>query len=466
MMREDRCQIPQKNSAITSVFPPMDLLYLAAVAENAGCLCRITDYTLGRHTWDDFKRELAEFKPDLLLISATTPTLARDLAACALAKECLPDVVTVAKGAHFLKFSSATLEKFSALDIVIRGEAENVFKEIVSGAELPRIKGISWRSGNGIIDNQEAGFIGNLDALPFPARHLIDNRRYRRPDNGKVQAVIKVGRGCAHNCFFCLATAVSGPAVRLRSPENIIEEIKLCIDRYGIKDFLFFAENFTADKDWVLRLCRQIIASGLKFNWSANSRLDSIDPETAGAMRQAGCTLVSIGIESGNNAILKQIGKNLTLKDILNSFPVFKKAGLKTLTYYIVGFPWDTEQTVKDTIRLSLKLNSDYAAFYTAVPFPGTRFFDYARQNGLLEAGQEEQAYRDAYYCPPAKGHYLSREQIIRLHRQAVREFYLRPEYIIKRFLSIRSLGELYYQARLAFFTAADHCSYLKGQSK
>jgi anaerobic magnesium-protoporphyrin IX monomethyl ester cyclase len=450
--REDRCQVPYNNSSKRLILPPTDLMYLAAIAESIDCECRIVDYTLDHHTLASLRNDLEEFKPDFLLLSITTSTLTPDLKICSLVKKCLPKIVIIAKGAHFLKSNIHILEKFNHLDIIISGEAEGPFKEIMSGVPLPLIRGITWRSPKGVINNRGRQFIKNLDLLPFPARHLVDNRRYRSPYNGRVQAVIKVGRGCPHNCFFCLASAVSGTEVRLRSCKNIIEEIRVCIVRYQIKDFLFFSDTFNFDKSWVMQLCKAISDSGLRFNWMANSRVDGIDLEIARAMRQAGCKLISVGVESGSEVILQKIGKNITIKEIKKAFQILKRAGLKTLAYYIIGFPWDTQQTVEDTIRLSLELNSDFAIFYIAVAFPGTRFFDYAQESGLFEVGDRDEFYKDAYCYPTVKSHYLSKDKIYGFHKEAIRRFYLRPKYIIKRFLSIRTFGELRQHLRIGGF--------------
>lgn len=445
--REDRCQVPYKTFAL----PPTDLMYLAAIAENMDCECRIIDYTFGHRSLDNFRNDLEEFKPDFLLLSVTMPTLTSDLQTCSLAKECLPKIVTIAKGAPFLKDNINILERFPDLDIIISGETEGSFKEILSGMPLQSIKGIAWQSPKGAINNEGRQFIDNLDLLPFPARHLIENCRYRNPYHGRVQAVIKVSRGCPHNCFFCLASAVSGTKVRLRSHKNIIEEIRLCVVRYKIKDFLFFSDTFNLDKSWVMQFCRAISDSGLQFNWMANARADCLDLETAKAMRQAGCTLISVGVESGNEAMLQKIGKGISTNQIEKAFHLLNKAGLKTQAYYIIGFPWESRKTVEETIRFSLTLPCDFAMFYTAVAFPGTRFFDYARENGLFEGSNIDELYRDAYYYPTVKSHYLSKDEIHRLCKQALRRFYLRPQYIIKRFRGIHSLREFHQHLRIGF---------------
>lgn len=450
--REDRCQVPSGHIIIAPVYPPTDLMYMAAVAEKEGCICRITDYTIGGVGAADFINDLRSFRPDYLVLSITTPTLNLDLDFCSVVKGILPEVRIIAKGAHFLKFSYKVLENYPELDMVIRGETEATLQEILSGKELKDIQGLTWRGPSGIVCNPDRPFIEDLDSLPFPARHLIDNSRYVKPDNNKIMGIIRVSRGCQFHCFFCLATPVSGAKVRMRSPENILKEIRMCIDEYNMRDFIFYSDVFNMDRYWVMELCKAIIGSGLKFEWSANARVSNVDLEMAEYMRKAGCSLVSIGVESGNQEILNKMGKGIRLDQGREAVRIFKKAGIATLAYYLIGLPWETRKTVEDTICFAIELDSDFASFFAAVPFPGTRFFEYASENGFFDAGTGDYAelYKDAYYSPTVGGHYLSKDEIAKLPKEAVRRFYLRPRYILRSILGIRSWRELINYSRAA----------------
>lgn len=326
MNREDRCQQPTKDLLVIPPLPPTDLMYLAAVAEKLGFEAMIRDYSLGGSFEDDLK----EFKPDYLLLNVATPTLQSDLDCLKIAKKVCPKIITIAKGAVFLTFNSEILLKNKTLNYIISGEAEETLKELLSGdVEIKDILGLWYRDGFVAKFNGARPFIQNLDELPFPARHLVDNTIYRRPDNNKVQAVIKVSRGCPHYCFFCLATPTSGSKVRTRSPENIIAEIRECIEKYNIKNFIFWSDIFNQDREWTMNLCKKIIESGLKFTWSANTRADTADEKMAKYMYKAGCRLVSIGVESGSQFILDKIGKNITINDVRDTVKAFKKAKLE-----------------------------------------------------------------------------------------------------------------------------------------
>lgn len=434
--REDRCQQPTKELLVIPPLPPTDLMYLAAVAEKAGLEAKIMDYSQG----GDYEKDLKEFKPDYLLINIATPTLEHDLDAVKIAKQICPNIKTIAKGAAFLTFGLAILEEHKDLDIGILGEAEETLREILEGKSMPKVLGIYYRDDLLIKFTGQRPFIEDLDSIPFPARHLVDNSIYRRPDNNKVQATIKVSRGCPFHCFFCLATPVSGAKVRRRSVQNILEEIKECVEKYNITNFLFWSDIFNLDRKWVFELCQAIIDSGLKITWSANTRADTADLEMAQKMYESGCRLVSIGVESGSQYMLDKMGKKITLDDIRNTVKIFKKAKIRIYNYFVIGLPWESEETVEDTIRFAIELDSDFISFYTATPLPGSTFYSYAREHNLFD---KDTSFANAYYYPAVNTHYLSKDRIFELHKSAIRRFYLRPFYILKMLSRIRSFAEV-----------------------
>lgn len=433
--REDRCQQPTKELLVIPPLPPTDLMYLASVAEECGYEAMIRDYSQG----GDFIKDLRTFEPDFLLANIATPTFKSDINAIKQAKELMPKLQVIVKGAPFLTYNTNAIYENPFLDYVIMGEAELTLKDILSGIPNPEILGICYRENFQPVKNEQRPFIENLDILPFPARHLVDNSIYRRPDNNKVQAVIKVSRGCPYHCFFCLATPVSGAKVRVRSAENIIAEIKECVENYNIRDFVFWSDIFNFNRNWTIDLCKKLIESGLNITWSSNTRANTMDDEMASLMYKAGCRLVSIGVESGSQKMLDAMGKKTTLSDIRNTVKILKKHKIKIYNYFIIGLPWETEETVEETIRFAIELDSNFISFYTATPLPGTNYFAYAMANKLVEGNLD---FTNAYYKPVVKSYTLSRERIFELHKLAVRRFYLRPKFIIKTLLSIRSFEE------------------------
>src|SRR5512139_166636 len=176
--REDRCQVPTGRVPIAPALPPMDLLYMAAAAETAGAECRIMDCPAGNLGRNALMNVLRDFRPDQLVISTTTPSLIEDLDVCGEAKRTLPGLTVIAKGAHFLVFDQEVLRERPEVDILLRGEPEPLIRKIAAGEPLEHVPGITWRSNGTVIRNQDAGAQDDLDAVAFPARHLIDNGRY------------------------------------------------------------------------------------------------------------------------------------------------------------------------------------------------------------------------------------------------------------------------------------------------
>lgn len=440
MNREDRCQQPVKDLLVIPPLPPMDLMYMAAVAEEVGHTAKIVDYSLIENPLEKLKQDLAEFQPDYLVLNVASTTFENDLSVLAVAKEILPNIITVAKGAHFLTSNTDVLYKYKQLDLIIVGEAEKTLKEILEGKAYPKIKGICYKDGFAAKFTGNRPFIKDLDTLPFPARHLVDNNLFRRPDNNKVQAIIKVSRGCPFHCFFCLATPVSGPKVRVRSAENIIEEIRECVEKYKITNFLFWSDVFNYDREWTLDLCEKIIESGLNITWSSNTRADTADEEMAELMYESGCRLVSIGVESGSQYMLDKIGKKITIDQIRKTVKIFRKAKIKIYNYFVIGLPWDNEATIEETIQLAIALNSDFVSFYTATPLPGTRFCKFAQENNLFNGNN---SWENAYFYPVIKTMCLSKERVFELHKSAIKRFYLRPRYILRAIFNIRSFIEV-----------------------
>ena len=157
-------------------------------------------------------------------------------------------------------------------------------------------------------------------------------------------------------------------------------------------------------------------------------------------MYKSGCRLVSIGVESGSQYMLEQMGKKITLDDVRRTVKVFKKAKIRIYNYFVIGLPWETEETAEETIRFAIELDSDFISFYTATPLPGSRFYEYAKEHNLFD---KETSFESAYYYPSLNTHHLSRDRVFALHKSAIRRFYLRPMYILKMLSRIRSYEEV-----------------------
>lgn len=440
-MRDDRCQAPVNGMTAQPMRAPLDLAYMAASLESVGVECKIKDYPAERQGWLNFEEDLPNFKPGMLIISVTTPTLLEDLMAANVAKKVLKDVLVVSKGAHYLTKDEEVLYKFGDLDVIIRGESEITIAELAKTDNFTKVLGITYRENNNIFKTPDRPLLEDLDKLPFPARHLLNNNLYLTPDTKEPIAFIYTGRGCPHQCIFCAVPSVSGNRIKLRSPRNIVIEIEECVKKYNIRNFFFRADTFTWDENWVIEICQLIIEKKLCIRWGTNSRVDTINENRLKWMKKAGCWIIGFGIESGNQASLKLMKKKIKLEDANNAILLCKRHKIRTYTLFMIGFPWDNKETIKDTFKFSRRLNSDYIDINIAYPLPGTELFELAKAENLFN---EKDIYGCDYAKPLIKTRYLTTEQLISLRRRGILFFYLRPRYIIRLFLSIKSFKVLF----------------------
>ncbi len=439
-IREERCQTPIKNLHTVALRPPMDLLYMAASLEQDGVECMVKDYPAHNMNWGNFREDLKTFQPDAVIISITTPTLTDDMQAAKIAKEINPNIITVTKGAHFIKLDLQSIAEYPSLDVIMRGEYEDTIRELSQGKAFEEINGITFRQNGEPKQNPERGFIQDIDHIPFPARHLIDNTPYFRQDTGELQATIVTSRGCPFPCVFCLAPAVSGSKVRVRSPENVVGEIRECVEKHGIKSFLFRSDLFTANKRWVIDLCKLIQKQGLDINWSCNSRVDTLREDMLIEMKKAGCWLISFGVESGDPEMLEKMKKLVDFEKIQPAIELCRKVGVKSSVYMLIGLPWESRESFERTKQFAVKLNPDFIEYFYSYPFYGTDFYRIAVEEGLLKEGVLPES---AYNGPAIPTKYLTLEELSTMRSEALRAFYLRPGYILKTLAKARSPRQL-----------------------
>jgi len=435
-IREERCQTPLKEMHTIALRPPMDLLYLAGSLEHSGVECRIRDYPALGESWDALRRELQEFHPNTLILSVTTPTLEEDLKAATVAKEIDPSICTITKGPHIHRLDLDALKRYPALDIIMRGEYEETIVALAHEHPLPEIDGISYRKQGEPVRNADRPFVDDLDRIPFPARYLIDNTLYYRPDTGAVQTTIVTSRGCPYPCIFCLAGEVSGKKARLRSPQNVLAEVRECVQRHSIRDFLFRSDLFTSNRQWVLDLCKAIQDSGLSISWSCNSRVDTIDAEMLATMKQAGCWLIAFGVESGSRDLLKKMRKATDLETAEKTLRLCRQAGIKSSVYFVIGLPWETRATFEESVAFAKRLDPDFLEVFFAYPFHGTEFYSIAVQEGLLSDGELP---HEGYNHPSIPTLYLDKQQLAGLRKEFLRSFYLRPRFIFRTLWNTKS---------------------------
>ena len=453
-IREDRCQTPIKDLKTVALRPPIDLMYAAAAFERGGCDCRIADFPAEALNWNDLEQRLGDLRPDYLVLSITTPSLDDDLQAARIAKRISPATTVIAKGAHFNVLDATTLERHGGLDAVLRGEYEPACEAIARGEPLADIPGVTSRDASGAIHRSpDAGFIADLDRLPFPARHLVRNELYVRPDTGEPQTTLVTNRGCPYQCVFCLAPQVGGRKNRYRSIGNVRQEIEACLSRFNIRNFLFRSDLFTQRRDWVIELCREILARRLSIEWVCNSRVDTLDPEMLDWMKRAGCWLIAFGIESGDDRMLELMNKRADSAKAREAIRQTARAGIRSSVYMLMGLPWEDEQTIRENIAFFRDLDADFVEIFYVYPFPGTALYDTAVREGLLAAGEIP---REAYGEPAMPTLHLSTAELAQWRRRAMRKLLLRPRYVARTLARCRSPRELFNYVRYGWMQLVD----------
>jgi anaerobic magnesium-protoporphyrin IX monomethyl ester cyclase len=429
-----------RRSRENMIWPQVSLAQLAAMVHPEFTV-EIVDAIAERMTWEQFEAILRDRRPRFYITQVTAPTLTNDMYGAFLAKSL--GAYTMAFGTHVTPMVRETLEPFPALDFVLRGEPELTFKELIqtlSKAEsagenadpsvpltmdLSQVLGLGWRKDGEIVVNQDRPFIPSLDDLPMPLHHLLPLDKYRIPLVKGAYTFIVTGRGCTAGCTYCIKHVSYQWSVRTRSPEMILEELKL-LAKLGIHNVHMYADLFTVSREQVIAICKLILEDGLKVRWTCNSRVDYVDEEMLTLMGKAGCWMISWGIESGNELILKNARKGADPAKAARALKWAKAAGIKNWGYFIIGLPGETEETIRQTIDFSKSLPLDLALFHVAAPYPGTPFFFQVMENGWFRPGtQWEEVDMDGSTVLDYQG--LKAEDLERWQKRAWREWAFRP---------------------------------------
>ena len=442
-IREGRCTQPEGMWA--TLWPPVSLVYIGTVLK-ANCYeVRVHDCPPEDVDLEALKEIIRSFNPDIVIWSTGTPSIESDLALASEIKRIRPAAFTAVFGTHASALDADCMKQSPDLDVIIRNEPEMTALELVwaisSGSTFADVEGLTFRASNSeIVHNPSRPFVRDPDTLPFPDWGLINTDNYRLPLKGDSFLIVVPFRGCPFPCSFCTAGLYYGKGLRERDTRLILNEIRDGMERFGVQDFFFWAETFTVDRAFVMDLCRAIRESGLRFRWVCNSRVDTVDEEMLLAMAGAGCWMISFGIESSNQEILKTVDKNTTPEQTRIAVGLSKQYGMLVSGHVIFGLPGETVDTAKETLRFVKGLDLDFAQFYCAVPFPGTPLYNKALQSGWITSGSFAcfRQERAAMSLPS-----ISPQEVERIRRQAVREFYGRPAVILKilRLMNMRTLG-------------------------
>ncbi len=453
------------------VAPPLGLCYIAAVLEQSGHTVMIIDGMIGRFTRseDGFKRigltiedmasRISESNPDIIGISCMYSFMWEDVARLsAILRDIMPDTLQVLGGFHPSALPEHSLKNSSA-DCVVLGEGEETFKELADfyscSNHFLKVQGMAFKNKDSIVVNSPRPHIQNLDSVPFPARHLIRMERYiqlrKAPGSQKNRrfTTLLTSRGCPNNCVFCSIKSVWGRRWRGRSPENVVEEVEELVNKYRIKEIHFIDDNISLDKKRMAKICDLIIERNLDISWTTPNgvSVNTLDRDLLYNMQKSGCYQLALGIESGNEYVLRNIiRKSLSLSRTRDIISHAREAGIWTHGFFVIGFPGETGEMIRDTLDFAKSSGLDSAFFSIATPFPGTELYDMMIGEGIVINDFSKLRNMDSVIDT---GNFTQAE-IVEIQRRLIRDFYkfrfceeIKPENILRRVESIRSIPDL-----------------------
>jgi radical SAM superfamily enzyme YgiQ (UPF0313 family) len=328
----------------------------------------------------------------------------------------------------------------SAFDSAVVCEGEPVIVEIAArvekGEDLEGVKGTLYRRNGEVAANPQAPIIEDLDSLPFPARHLLENPYLYLPPPGnykrKPAAVMRTSRGCGARCIYCFQYGER--RIRYRSVENVLEEIEAVLEE-GYREIRFLDDTFCGDYERAMGIALEIKKRGLDLTWYVSARVNQVDEALLRAFEEAGCWAILFGAESGVQKNLNTLKKGITLEQTRSAVKAAKKAGLKVCLPFIFGIPGETYEEGIETIDFAIELDPDIANFHTLTPFPGTELYEDIEKYGSMSGDLENFTFEGTAFVP----YTLTKEEIERLRGIAFKRFYSRPKFIIKKLLEMRS---------------------------
>jgi radical SAM superfamily enzyme YgiQ (UPF0313 family) len=281
----------------------------------------------------------------------------------------------------------------------------------------------------------------------MPAHDLINHSLYRSPENNHIITAVYAQRGCPSKCIYCPAGSLYDYKVRHRSPNHVLNEIQLCVEKYGIRDFLFHGDTFTLNKKWLTELCEGILSRKLNVRWGCNSRVDTIDDERAALMRKAGCWVVAFGFEHGVQEILDHMKKGAKAEKSFEAAAVCRRHELKVHGFFVVGMPWETRETLDQFLVFVKNLDPDFFDFNIGYPLPGTEFYHIVERDGLWE---HPDPLKGGYAQAAVRTYSLSSQELTEWRRKALLSMYRRPNYIWRTLTFAAKTGNTRHYAKAA----------------
>lgn len=408
--------------------PSLTFATLAAPLIEAGHKVEFVDLDRTTQPAQELKQRLTAFAPDCVGITCTTPLVEKVKTIAAITKEHDSSTVVVVGGPHPSSLAESILLD-SDVDIACIGEGDYTMAEIASGIEFSAIKGAGYTQSGKLCVNPSRDQLAHLDDLPFPAWDLFNLKNYKTPHLSCRQnpvGTMETSRGCVFGCTYCNKN-IFGRSFRAKSATRVVDEMEYMLDS-GFREIHINDDGFTTNLDRAKEICDLIIQRGLKFPWNLYNgvRVDRVDREFLKMARAAGCYGMTFGVESGDQSILDNIGKRITLEQARLAFRWARESNIETLAFFMLGLPGETEETMQRTLDFAVELDPDYAKVSILLPLPGTQLFADFDREGLIKS--KEWALYNQHEPSGVYDHpNLPWETIQHYYDLFYRRFYLRP---------------------------------------
>lgn len=427
--------------------PTLGIGYIAGVLEKNNYNVSIIDRTLRTDEYHLLVEDILNKNPDVVGFYCFSENYKFILNVLQIIKNKMPKIVTVIGGPHVYGLPETSI-KSDAIDFGIYGEGEFSFLELLKSnfdsTKYKSITGLIYKENNEVKVNPLV-LVPNLDDIPFPARHLYPSLDRYMPSIISYKKLPATGmltsRGCISRCIFC-HSGKGEFKIRFHSPEYVIEEIKQLQKDFGIKEFFIFDDTFVANKQRVVKICEEIIRQNLNISWSCNVKVSYLSEDLLKIMRKAGCWLLQIGVESGNQQILDIMKKGITLKQVMNSCEIAYRLGFNIKNYFIIGNAGETVSTIDETIRFMVSLPSHYVSINLMTPLPGTQLWDEVDKYGTFDKDKiEEINYLSDK--PTFIPFGLTPEILMKKFRSAYIRFYLNPKTIVRNLKMLKNIEDI-----------------------
>jgi len=361
-------QTPKKRKLYASILPPMGILYIASYLESKGIHTDVIDCHVQK-----LKNDFSKYST--ILFSVNISNIENTMGTIRLVKEKNPNSKVVVGGPMTINRGKYYLS-FPEVDAVVIGEGEITAYEYLTSRDTKEVRGLLLRDDKGkIVFTGERPLIFDLDKFPFPALDKVPlNKYYIAIKKENPISSIITSRGCPGKCIFCFHSHIW----RQRSAKNVVDEIEWQVNKLGVKEITINDDNFTQNRQRVFDICQGIISRGIKVKLQCKSgvRVDSIDKELLAKMKESGLWLIGIAPETGNEETLRKIKKGFGLDDVKNVVNWCKNLGIVTMSNFTVGYPWETKKHLNDTLRFSIKLDTDFVKIGRIIPIEGTPLYD------------------------------------------------------------------------------------------